>query len=248
MSGWIDLNADLGEGEPTDGELLKSVSSCNIACGGHAGDDASMIAVLKLAKAHAVAVGAHPSYPDREGFGRQAMEMGLDKLATSLGQQVETLKTHAQALGLTLAHLKPHGALYNQAARDTALAALLADLITTHLPGASLVGPPMSALAEAAASRGIDYLAEGFADRAYLADGSLMPRTQPGAVLDSDEARVAQALQLATRQCVTGPAGETIALPVQTICLHGDSEGAVSSARAIRAALEAAGLDIRARA
>lgn len=247
MSGWIDLNADLGEGDPHDGDLMNYVSSCNIACGGHAGDDASMIAVLQLARDRKVAVGAHPSYPDRDGFGRRIIDMADDALKAALAVQVEALKRHAANLDLHLSHLKPHGALYNQAAHDEALADLIADLARTILPGAALVGPPASALAAAANRHDIPFLAEGFADRAYQADGSLVSRSEPGAVLDSDEARVAQAVELATCQSVTCAAGDKIRLPIQTICLHGDSPGAVSSARAIRAALEAAGLTIRAR-
>ena len=246
MTGTIDLNADLGEGEAHEAEIMALVSSCNIACGGHAGDAASMRAALALAKQHSVAAGAHPSYPDRENFGRRTPEtVSPGALRAALAQQVEDIKAVADALAAPLHHLKPHGALYNDAARDRALADLIAGVCATALPGAHLVGPPASELAAAASTHGLSYIAEGFADRAYAADGSLVPRTQPGAILQTDDARTSQALDLALNHAVKTQDGSTLAMPVQTICLHGDSPGALASARAIRAALIHAGLTIK---
>ncbi len=246
MTDWIDLNADLGEGEAHDAEIMHYVTSCNIACGGHAGSTDSMITALSLAKLHHVAAGAHPSYPDREGFGRRDMDMSLAELEVALSAQISALKQIADQRAFPISHLKPHGALYNRAAKDRTLAVLLAQLTAKLLPDAKLVGPPGSALEATAQAAALPYVSEGFTDRAYLDDGSLVPRDQPGAVLETNAARTLQALAIATTQSVTSLNGETIPLRVQTLCLHGDSQGALSSARTIRAALDAAGIEVRA--
>ena len=246
MTGWIDLNADLGEGMDHDAEIMAVVTSCNIACGGHAGDTNTMQVALTFAKAQRVAAGAHPSYPDREGFGRRKVDISIPDLKAALTSQIEALTTHADQIGIPITHLKPHGALYNEAASDLRLANLIAELTGTLLPRPRLFGPPGSALETAAFDRNIPYLSEGFADRAYTEDGHLVPRDRPGAVLETGAARIAQALSIATTQTVTSIDGKQIPLPVQTLCLHGDSPGALSSARAIRAALEVAGINVRA--
>lgn len=243
---WIDLNADLGEGEPNDAALMPLVSSCNIACGGHAGDASSMRETLVLAKQHNVAAGAHPSYPDREGFGRKSLGMAHDHLRATLGKQIDMLKSIADDVGIHLKHLKPHGALYNDAAKDASLAHLIADVARTHLPDAQLVGPPASAMAGAAAQLGIGFIAEGFVDRAYTSGGALVARDQPGAMINHHQDRVAQALQIVQTRTVTTIEGDRIDLPAQTLCLHGDSPGAVISAQTIRAALKAEGIAVRA--
>lgn len=244
MTKSIDLNADLGEGASHDAALMTLVSSCNIACGGHAGDAGSMLTALSLAKARNVSPGAHPSYPDRAGFGRTRQILSPDELASTLTKQVNTLSAIAAQVGTRLTHLKPHGALYNQAAGDAGLASQITQLTQTLLPGAYLVGPPGSALADAAAACGLKFLAEGFADRAYTEAGTLVPRGQPGAVLDTDTSRTQQALSIAQDQCVKAITGQIIPLPAQTLCLHGDSDGALSSARHISAALSKAGFTL----
>ena len=244
MSRWIDLNTDLGEGCGDDAGLMSVISSCNVACGGHAGDTASMREAVRLAHAHGVRIGAHPSYPDREGFGRRAMPIEGGNLKAALRQQIASLAAIAAEEGTALTHVKPHGALYNQAAIDAPLARLVSEIVAEGLPGAALVGPPGSELEAAAAETGLSFLAEGFADRAYTAEGRLVPRSEPGAVLECDEDRLAQALQIAREGEVTAHNGLTINLPARTICLHGDSPGALASAHAIRAALEAAGFEI----
>lgn len=250
MTRAIDLNADLGEGCGDDEGLMAVVTSANIACGGHAGDEASMRAALRLAKAHGVAAGAHPSYPDRENFGRQSLEIEPHLLKMVLIEQIRRLKHLAEEEGVSLTHIKPHGALYNDAAVDPALATVVAEAARRGVSGAALVGPPRGeatgALAEAAAREGLAYRAEGFADRAYRPDGRLVSRSEPGAVIGDEDARLAQALALARGEPVTSPSGETVSLAVDTICLHGDSPGALESARAIRVALEEAGLRIEA--
>mgnify|MGYP003624996719 CR=1 FL=1 len=228
----IDLNADLGEGEATDIALLDIVSSCNIACGGHTGDADSMQTTIAAANARHVAVGAHPSYPDREGFGRRSGYLDGDALRDSLLEQIGSLLAIASANDVTVRHVKPHGALYNDAAADRDLAAIVVAAIAKAVPGAAIVSLPDSEMQAAAERAGMEFLAEGFIDRAYQDNGQLVPRTEPGAVHESLDRITAQAIALAGA--------------VDTLCIHGDTPGAVQAASATRAALEAAGVEIRA--
>ena len=242
----LDLNADLGEGETTDLALLDVVTSCNVACGGHAGDSRSMRSTVLAAAQRAVAVGAHPGYPDREGFGRRSGFLPPNALRGPLRRQIGALVEIAAGLNVEVRHVKPHGALYNDAARDRELAdavcASLAGLDTSLL----LVGPPASALEDAALDAGVGFVREGFVDRAYTTQGRLVPRNQPGAVLTGQAAVVAQALSIARESTVPGSDGEEIALEVDTLCIHGDTPGAVTLACAVRAALLAAGVRLQA--
>ena len=240
MRASLDLNADLGEGCANDAVLMDLVTSCNIACGGHAGDETTMRTALRLARERGVAAGAHPSFPDRETFGRSASNLSGDSLEAALVGQVRTLKAIASETGVTLSHLKPHGALYNMAASDRALSESVVWVLLETLPGASLFGPPGSELQSAASAAGIPFIAEGFADRAYEADGRLRSRAAPGAMIEDAAAQTRQALDIALHQCVTTYDGSVIALPVDTICVHGDTPEAVAAAREIRAALEQA--------
>ena len=228
----IDLNADLGEGDPHDAELLTIVSSCNIACGGHAGDDASMRATIASAISNNVAIGAHPSYPDRDGFGRRSNFLAGDELRASLLAQINILASIANELGAALAHIKPHGALYNDAVNDRELADLVAGCIVTAAPGAAFVGLPDSEMQHAASRHSLNFVAEGFIDRAYRHDGQLVPRSEPGAVHESLELVLPQAISLVGK--------------VDTLCIHGDTPGAVEAATAVRDALEKQGVEIRA--
>jgi UPF0271 protein len=244
MSKRIDLNADLGEGCAFDAELMTVITSCNIACGGHAGDDETMRTSLQLAAQHGVAAGAHPSFPDRENFGRATSSLHGKALERALTDQVTDLKDHAKAAGVTLAHLKPHGALYNMAARDTALAESIVTVLVDTLPGARLMGPPASQLQAVADAQGVAFVPEGFADRAYEMDGRLRDRKAIGAVLHDVDDQVAQALEIALQHQVTSYAGDAIDLPVATLCVHGDTPGAFAAAQAIRAALMAEGVSV----
>lgn len=228
----IDLNADLGEGDPYDAELLTIVSSCNIACGGHAGDDASMRATIALAISNNVAIGAHPSYPDREDFGRRSAFLAGDELATSLIAQIKKLASIANEQGATLVHVKPHGALYNDAVNDSELADVVASCVAAAAPGAAFVGLPDSEMRNAASRYSLNFVAEGFIDRAYQDDGQLVPRSEPGAVHKSLELVLPQAISLVGK--------------VDTLCIHGDTPGAVEAAAAVRDALEKQGVEIRA--
>ena len=250
MKKTICLNADIGElpgsnGRALDRAILDVVSRCSIACGGHAGDQASMAATVKAAYARGVLMGAHPSYPDREGFGRKPMVMSREDLSATLSQQVRALASITRERGASLSHLKPHGALYNTAAGDEGIARTIVDVtIQCRIP--LLIGPPRSCLESAASDAGLDYLSEGFADRAYETSGGLTPRSTTGALLETDAERIRQAVEIAATGKVSARTGETIDLPVRTICVHGDTPGALSSALAIRDALNAAGIEIAA--
>lgn len=240
----IDLNADLGEGYPNDERLLKVVSSCSIACGGHAGDTDTMRAALQLAKRYEVNAGAHPSYPDRDGFGRRELVIDIEDLRASLSNQIGALAELAAGEGTSLTHVKPHGALYHAAARDADLADLVATATAAFAKAPVLIGPPNGEMVTAAQRHGLTYVPEGFADRAYTAEGGLVPRGEPGAVLETDEARTEQAISLARSGHAKTPTGNRIALSVETICVHGDTDGAAESAEAIRAALSVEGISV----
>ena len=228
----IDLNADLGEGDAFDVELLEIVSSCNIACGGHAGDDVSMRTTVAAAISNDVAIGAHPSYPDREGFGRVSGFLAGDELRTSLQEQISALVSIAEEQGASLRHVKPHGALYNDAVNDRMLADIIASAIVASVPDAALVGLPDSELQHAALRHGLTFIGEGFIDRAYQSNGTLVPRSQPGAVHDTLELVLPQAISLVGK--------------VDTLCIHGDTPNAPRAAAAVRDALKNQGVEIRA--
>jgi 5-oxoprolinase (ATP-hydrolysing) subunit A len=250
MTDTICLNSDIGElpgnsGRAMDRAILDVVSRCSIACGGHAGDDESMRATLKAAKARQVVIGAHPSYPDRQGFGRTSMTMPRDELASSLRQQVRTLASLARGQGITIDHLKPHGALYNDAARDPQIAELIVR-IAREARIRAVIGPPNSMISKVAFASGMDTLVEGFADRRYTADGFLVSRSEPDAMLHAPQEQVAQVIGIIENGTVSATGDKVIALHVDTICLHGDTAGAVQSALALREALHARGIGIKA--
>lgn len=249
MTSSIDLNADLGEmpdSQARDIAILDIVSSCNIACGGHAGDSASMAVMLKAAKARGVAVGAHPSYPDREHFGRRSLSINHGALAASLRDQISGFIEAVRTVGCDVHHVKPHGALYNDMADDAALARLVAQVSAEALPGTPLVGLAGSAVEAAARDGGLPFIAEAFVDRAYTGAARLVPRSQAGAVIAEPSERAAQALALATGKAIRASDGGELQLSADTLCLHSDSDAALESAAAIRTALEGAGLMIRA--
>lgn len=242
----IDLNADLGEGDAHDAALLRIVSSCNVACGGHAGDADSMAVTVRFAIANGVAVGAHPAYPDREGFGRVSGFLDGDDLYDSLAEQVTALADIAANLGAKLAHVKAHGALYNDAVKNAALANIVAR-VTAEAPGSpALVGMASSELQFAAERHGVDFIAEAFVDRAYEPDGTLVPRSEPGAVHTELAVLTNQAVTLAKQGAVTSRNGDVIQVRADTLCIHGDTPGAAEAARAVRDVLENRGVEIRA--
>ena len=240
----MDLNADLGEmdtaeGHASDRAILEVVSSASIACGGHAGDAETMARAVEAAGEFGVRLGAHPSYPDREGFGRRSgfMEAGAE-LRNALERQVGALRDVA---GDGLSYIKPHGALYNDAVADGGLAEMLVGLAEGF--GLPLMGAPVGEVKAAARGR-VSYIAEGFIDRRYEVHGHLVPRSEPGAVLESEAERMGQLESLALEGRVTMATGEVLQLRCDTLCLHGDSPGAVETARAARARLEALGMEV----
>jgi 5-oxoprolinase (ATP-hydrolysing) subunit A len=241
----IDLNADMGEyadeaQRANEAALMPLVSSCSIACGGHAGDETTMRETVRLAKRRNVSAGAHPSYPDREHFGRRSLAIAAEDLLAALKSQIAALKKIAQEEGSALSHVKPHGMLYNDAARDLALARLVAEAAE----GFILVGPPGSSLEAAATERDLRFAPEGFVDRLYLASGALTPRSEPGAIIADIGARAAQALAIAQGEDVNASDGSLL-VSAQTLCIHSDSPGAVETAKAVRQAIEAAGFSVR---
>ena len=239
----IDLNSDLGESFGAyrlgdDAAMMPYITSANVACGYHAGDPQVMDATVRLCGAAGVRVGAHPSTPDLQGFGRREMSLAPDEAEVLVLYQVGALAGFARANGVELTHVKPHGALYNQAAKDPALAAAIARGVKRFSRELALVGLAGSALYAAAVEAGLRALSEGFPDRAYNPDGSLRSRRLPGAVLDDPAQVAANAVRLAREGIVT-PGGQ---IGVDTLCLHGDNPIAVQAAKAVRQALEAAGL------
>ncbi|PJG58187.1 5-oxoprolinase subunit PxpA [Aeromonas cavernicola] len=242
----IDLNADLGEGGSDDAAILACVSSVNIACGWHAGDSHSQRQAIRAAMAHGVSIGAHPSYPDRANFGRTAMVRAPELVFDDVLYQVGGLAAMVRAAGGRLCHVKPHGALYNQAAADGALADAIAAAVRAFDPHLQLVGLAGSELIHAARRHGLQPVEEVFADRAYLASGALAPRQQPGAVLDSVAAALAQAMGLVQEGHVTTLEGTRLALRADTVCLHGDGAHALQLASALRRALSNSGVVVSA--
>ena len=242
----IDINCDLGEGCGNDAELMRLISSANIACGFHAGDEETMRRTVKLAFNNGVAIGAHPSYPDRENFGRTEMSMSPTEVFEIVAEQIQTLKHICDAQGTILHHVKPHGALYNQAAKSVALSAAIANAVKQNDSDLILYALSGSYLISEAEEIGLKTASEVFADRTYQNDGTLTPRSQPDALVTEDDISVAQVLQMVEKQSVISTNGETVPLRADTICIHGDGEHAVSFASRIRAALTEQGFEIRA--
>ena len=232
----IELNADIGEGFD-DAGLMPYLARVSIACGGHAGDAASMTAALRLAADQGVMVGAHPSYPDRTHFGRLPKVASKDVISVWVIQQIEALSEHATRLGLRLVHVKPHGALYNVAAINLDVAKAIADAVAEFDPSMLLVGQSGSRLVEAGKAAGLGVLNEAFADRCYRSDGGLVSRETVGALLKDPIMAARQARALARGEPVITLTGESLRIPADTLCLHGDTPNAVEIAQAIHAIL-----------
>ncbi|AUZ67776.1 TPA: 5-oxoprolinase subunit PxpA [Citrobacter amalonaticus] len=235
----IDLNADLGEGCASDGELLTLVSSANIACGFHAGDAQTMLTSVREALKNGVTIGAHPSFPDRENFGRTAMTLPAETVYAQTLYQIGALAAMARAEGGVMRHVKPHGMLYNQAAKDPQLADAIAKAVYACDPALILVGLAGSELVRAGERYGLVTRQEVFADRGYQADGSLVPRTQPGALIEDEDQSLAQTLGMVETGRVKSITGEWTSVVAQTVCIHGDGEHALAFARRLRSAFEA---------
>jgi UPF0271 protein len=245
MASRIDLSADVGEGEVSDAELIPLMTSVNVACGAHAGDPETMRRTVELAARHDVAVGAHPGYPDREGFGRRDLALSDDELRETIRAQLAALDSIACSVGVGLGHVKPHGALYNRAAADPRLARSIAAIVLETLGPVVLVGLAGSALVVEGRAGGLPVAAEAFADRAYEPDGTLRPRSRPGAIHADPAAVARQAVEIARDGRVPLGADGSLAVEADTLCLHGDTPGAVANAVAVREALAAAGVEVR---
>ena len=241
----IDLNVDLGEGGNEDAALIALASSANIACGGHAGDESTMRAAIQAALTAGVLIGAHPGYEDRENFGRRALDLPLDEVTALVARQIARLMDIAASLGAEVHHVKPHGALYLQANRDAKLAEAVVEGVSKLLPGTAFYVPPGGELAKAGQRAGLHIVPEGFVDRRYAETGDLLPRSEPGAVIDDLPTAIAQAKNIALHQRVISISGTPIPLPAATLCVHGDGFHAAETLRAIRTVLEASGVAIR---
>jgi len=229
---YIDLNCDMGEGMPNDAELMPLIRSANIACGFHAGNSDTIRNTVALALQHGVHIGAHPSFRDRENFGRQEMHLSADKVYAIVIEQLIRLDLAAREQGGVLHHVKPHGALYNMAARDAVLARTIAQAIQDFGPNLVLYGLSGSCMIDEARALGLATASEVFADRTYTDEGQLTPRSQAGALI-TDEEKCLQQVEAMTRGYVTTRSGKTIPIVADTICIHGDGPSAVTLARAI---------------
>ena len=247
----MDLNSDLGEGYGhwalgDDAALLEVVTSANVACGFHAGDPATIDRTVRTATERGVAIGAQVSYPDLVGFGRREIDVPPDYLTADVLYQIGALEAFARAAGSRVRYVKPHGALYNRIARDPVLGAAVALALRRYDPALPLLTLPGSAAMQAAEEAGIPAVAEGFADRAYTAEGRLVSRREPGAVLHDPGQVATRAVVMATEGRVETVDGGQVAVQVRSLCVHGDTPGAVELAKAVRAALDEAGLPLEA--
>lgn len=247
----IDLNADLGESFGAwrmgdDAGVMPWVTSANIACGFHAGDPVTIRQTVALCAEHGVAIGAHPSLPDLQGFGRREMKIAPDEVYALTLYQLGALQAFTRAAGARLHHVKPHGALYNMAARDRALADAIASAVRDFEPMLILFGLAGGALVDAGHAAGLVVQREGFCDRRYQSDGSLTPRSQAGAVIDDIDAAVTQAVSIATRSEAVTHDGASVRVEADTLCVHGDRANAAAFAERLRRALEGAGVRVAA--
>ncbi len=234
----IDINCDLGESNSavdwaTDLLLMPYISSANIACGGHAGNDQSMATSIQNCLKHNLKIGAHPSFPDQINFGRIAMDITDSKLQESLAIQLQSFKNICSKLNAPIHHVKPHGALYNLAAKDSHLAMLISETIATVLPNAKIMGLADSKMQSVTQALNIDFISEGFMDRLYHQDASLVSRNHPLAVHQGIDTCLQQAFHLATSQSIATLEGKDISLKVDSICLHGDTANAIEIAQSL---------------
>lgn len=246
MTEFIDLNADLGESEDDYIPLLPIVSSANVACGGHAGGGELLIKTIKAAVSHGVQIGAHPSYPDRENFGRRSLR-GLiadDELVTKLKEQISLVAEELSKHNQVMSHIKAHGALYNDAMVHQDTAVLLIKAANECAPRIPLLGLPNSVLEEECNKAGVGFIREGYADRAYTPLGTLVPRAEVGSVLGHEEA-VEQVIRIISTKSVTSKDGTVIPMNVATICIHADTPDAAITAKNLKVELDNLGIRIK---
>ena len=247
----IDLNCDMGESYGTytlgyDEAAMPYVTSINVACGFHASDPANMLKTVRRAKTHGVAIGAHPSFPDLVGFGRRLMALSPEEVDADVLYQIGSLEAICRAEGLKLQHVKVHGALYNAAAKDLALATAIAKAIKAVDPGLYMLCLGNSLMVEAAKAEGLPYVEEAFADRAYTAQGTLVPRKQEGSVIHDVQEVAQRVLQMVREGHIQSIDGQVVPITAQTVCVHGDTPGAVEMIKSIRGALDQAGVQTQA--
>ena len=240
----VDLNCDIGEGCGNDAELMRYISSANIACGFHAGDEATMRRTVELALENGVAVGAHPGYRDRENFGRTEMSLSRDGIRRLIFDQLEALKAECDRQGAKIRHIKPHGALYNQAAKDRELASALAEAVSGFDSGLTFYGLSGSLIIEEADRIGLKTASEVFADRTYQSDGTLTPRSHPDALILETETSLTQVLDMIRYSRVRSTDAIMVLIKAETICIHGDGPKAVEFAKLIRERLTSEGISI----
>ncbi len=238
----VDLNCDMGEGSAVDSELMPLITSANIACGGHAGDEQTMRASIRLAIASGAGIGAHPSYPDRDGFGRRPMSISPAQVRDAVADQIRALADLAAASGASLQHVKPHGTLYNQAASDHRLAEAIGEAIAQIDPALIVVALAGTDSVEVFRQMGLRVAREGFVDRGYTRDGRLVSRDLPGALVTSPHAAAARAVRLVRDHRLTAVDGTDLEIVADTLCIHSDTPQAGELAVAVRTALEAAGV------
>lgn len=233
----IDLNADLGEGSSADEALMEIVSSANIACGFHAGDANMMREAVKLAIKHGVKIGAHPSFPDRENFGRTAMNLPVETVYNQVLYQIGALDAIVRSEGGVMVHVKPHGMLYNQAAQDPALAMAIAKAVFCFNPNLKLMGLANGELIKAGEAIGLQTINEVFADRRYESNGALVSRTKEGAMIEETSESIQQTLNMIEHKTVVAIDGTTVNVNAQSVCLHGDGAHALKFATALKQTL-----------
>jgi UPF0271 protein len=246
----IDINADVGEqpqalADGSEEEIIKLISSANIACGGHAGDEVTMEHVIALCMKYGVAVGAHPGYPDRANFGRHEMQLSNDEIQATVFEQVRTLGKKANTRGIELQHVKPHGALYSVAARDRSVAAAIAQGVAKWDRDLILVGLSGSAMLEVWQDRGFYIAAEAFVDRCYESDGTLRPRARTGAVITDPDAACRQAIRIIEEQKVISVDGVVVPVQAHTLCIHSDTPNVRELLLLLRRRLQKQGIEVR---
>jgi UPF0271 protein len=246
MNQFIDLNADVGEGLDSDASLMPFISSANIACGYHAGDEETMRQTVALCLENGVAIGAHPSFADRALFGRTEMDIPPSEISRLVREQLSIMQEICNEMNASLHHVKPHGALYNMSARDVTIARTIAETVAAFNPSLILYGLSGSHSVAEGVMAGLKTVAEVFADRTYQPDGSLTPRSEPNALIESETAAIVQALMLVTEQRVQSLDGAVIPLLAESVCLHGDGPHALSFARKIHQTFLSRGIIIRA--
>lgn len=246
----IDINCDLGEGQtPAEGEndalLMPYISSCNIACGGHAGSLETIEIAIRNALQHQLKVGAHPGYPDPANFGRNSSPLSVNEIVESLRQQLALFQSVVNKNNASLNHIKLHGALYNDVERDRELADVIADYFFTDFPDTHIYGLAQGHFQQVCEAKNLNFIPEGFMDRRYQPDGKLTPRSELHAIITQNEHCIQQAIALAKKQAIETSSGEFISLSVETICLHGDNENALTIARHLHQELAAHGIVVQ---